>query len=70
MVKIVNKTKSPIRLDGVPAGECFLYNGALFMRVCYDNRYACLRFDNGMVQTNFHNDCKVMPVDVRIEVGG
>ena len=70
MVKIVNKTKSPVMLDEIPVGECFLYNGGLFMRVRCDGRYASLRFDNGTIQTNFHNDCMVMPADVRIEVGG
>ena len=27
MVKIVNKTKVPVRADEIPVGECFLYNG-------------------------------------------
>lgn len=69
MVKIVNKAKTPVRADEIPVGECFLYNGEVFMRARYDNRYANLRFASGVIQTNIHNDTKVQPVNVTIEVG-
>ena len=69
MVKIVNKTKLPVRLDEIPVGECFIYNGEIHMRVRNNNGYASVRFASGTVQTNIHADQKVQPVNVTIEVG-
>ena len=70
MVKIINKAKSPVRVDEIPVGECFMYRSDVYMRVKYNNTYASVRFATGCIQTNIHNDEKVMPVNVTIEVGG
>ena len=35
MVKIINKTKMPVRVDEIPVGECFILNGEVYMRVRY-----------------------------------
>lgn len=69
MVKIINKAKSPVRLDEIPVGECFIHNGEIHMRVRNNNGYASVRFASGTVQTNIHADQKVQPVNVTIEVG-
>lgn len=69
MVKIINKQASPVSVTDIPVGECFIYNGEVYMRVRLDRRYASLRMSSGVVQTNFHDDTRVLPVNVTIEVG-
>ena len=69
MVKIINKTKMPVRVDEIPVGECFILNGEVYMRVRYNTGYTSVRFSSGVVQTNIHADQKVQPVNVTIEVG-
>ena len=70
MVKVVNKIKKEILLEDIPVGECFLYRGELFMRVRHDSRYHCLRIESGCIQTNFHGNERVLPVNITIEVEG
>ena len=69
MVKIINKTKMPVRVEEIPVGECFILNGEVYMRVRYNTGYTSVRFSSGVVQTNIHADQKVQPVNVTIEVG-
>lgn len=68
MVKIINRAKTPVRVDEVPVGECFIYNGEVYMRVRYNTGCTNVRFSSGIVQTNIHNDTRVQPVNVTIEV--
>ena len=68
MVKIINKTKMPVRVDEIPVGECFILNGEVYMRVRYNTGYTSVHFSSGVVQTNIHADQKVQPVNVTIEV--
>ena len=68
MVKIINKTKMPVRVDEVPVGECFMSEGKLFMRVRNNGGYSCVCLHSGVNQTNIHNDTRVQSVSVTIEV--
>lgn len=68
MVKIINKTKMPVRVDEIPVGECFILNGEVYMRVRYNTGCTNVRFSSGVVQTNIHADQKVQLVNVTIEV--
>ena len=69
MVKIVNKAKMPVRVDEIPIGECFMSEGKLFMRVRNNGGYSSVCLNSGVNQTNIHNDTRVQPVNVTIEVG-
>ena len=68
MVKIINKAKTPVRVDEILIGECFMSEGKLFMRVRNNGGYSSVCLNSGVNQTNIHNDTRVQPVNVTIEV--
>jgi hypothetical protein len=68
MVKINRRVPRTVRVDEIPVGDTFIYEGKLCMRISLNSMFQTLNLENGRVMTGIHNDIKVQPVDCELNV--
>ena len=68
MLKIDKKAIAPVYITELRAGDTFLYNEYVCMRVVLNSVFYILNLETGKIMTNIHNDAKVRIVNCDLSV--
>lgn len=70
MLKVNKKAVSPVYVTEMKAGDTFLYEGKVCMRIVFNSMLYVLNLETGKCLTNIHHDAKVTPVNCELNVLG
>ena len=68
MLKVNKNAVTPVFITELRAGDTFIYNECVCMRVLFNSMFYVLNLETGKVMTNVHKDVKVRVVNCDLTV--